>query len=186
MKKYIPHAILFLLAFTLGFFLGIHYIKKDIKVSYVQEKPITGEVQKDSINLITEAKPDKSELPTKTDTIYINNEITITEKVDTAAIIADYEKLRTYYTVLFDNEYGKLQLYPSIQYNQMQGLKYDFTPMQKVIYNEKKFMPFISGSYSTLGYFGIGGGLFYKRVGFEYQYQIGKERGHLVSVKWGL
>ena len=110
--------------------------------------------------------------------------------VDTSAIIADWELKRTYKLTPFDNKtQGKLELFPVIQYNKLSALDYNFTPVieRQTIYKTKVWQPFISASYSTLNYIGIGGGIFYHNLGFEYQYQksLGSlGDGHTVGIKY--
>ena len=114
--------------------------------------------------------------------------------IDSAAyaklVIADYELKRTYKLTAFDNKtQGKLDLFPVIQYNKLSALDYNFTPVieRQTIYKTKVWQPFVSASYSTLNYIGIGGGIFYHDIGIEYQYQksLGSQsNGHLFGVKY--
>lgn len=114
--------------------------------------------------------------------------------IDSAAyaklVIADYELKRTYKLTPFDNKtQGKLELFPVIQYNKLSVLDYNFTPVieRQTIYKTKVWQPFISASYSTLNYIGIGGGIFYHDIRIEYQYQksLGSQsNGHLFGVKY--
>ena len=72
----------------------------------------------------------------------------------------DYELKRTYKLTAFDNKtQGKLELFPVIQYNKLSALDYNFTPIieRQTIYKAKAWQPFVSASYSTLNYIGIGG-----------------------------
>lgn len=107
---------------------------------------------------------------------------------DTAAIIADWELKRTYKLTAFNNKtQGKLELFPVIQYNRLAALDYNFTPMIERQIKTKVWQPFASGSYSTLGYIGVGGGIFYYDIGIEYQYQksLGSlSDGHLFGLKY--
>jgi hypothetical protein len=105
------------------------------------------------------------------------------EVVDTAAIIADYELKRSYVTQLFDNQYGKLDLALSTQYNRLGDLSWEFTPVTKVVYREKTWRPFLSVTYGSLGYVGGGAGIFYKSTGINIQYITDlKRNGFSISV----
>ena len=119
----------------------------------------------------------------KTDTI----DNIIVQKVDSAKIIEDWVLKRNYAQTLFDNQDGKLNIDLSVQYNQLQELKYSFTPIRQIntVYKERTWQPFVSGSYSTFSQIGIGGGFFYHDLGFEYQYQrnFNNSSGHLFGVK---
>lgn len=105
------------------------------------------------------------------------------------ATIHDWNLERKYANLIFDNENGKLLYDITVQNNKLSDFKYSFTPIQKVITEtkEKVFQPYISGSYSTLDIAGIGGGLFYHNLGFEYQYQKdfrSNSTGHSFGIKY--
>lgn len=185
MKKYI---LIVLISFIAGriifFFVGRSTRKTETEVSYVPGEAVSGSVSNNQFEPVKEEKPEKPLLPTKEIEIqYIDTGSMriITEPkylyqvVDTAAIIEDYILKRSYSITAFDNkEQGKLLLYPIVQYNKLTGMDYDFTPMQKQTnkHSYKVWQPFVSGSYSTLDYLGLGGGVFYHNLGFEYQYNI--------------
>ncbi|NDW19281.1 hypothetical protein D0T53_10190 [Dysgonomonas sp. 216] len=185
MRKYILTALLSFTAGSIIFFLvGRSSIKIGTEVHYVQGETISGSVSNNQFEPVKEEKPDKPLLPTKeievqyrdTGSIRTITDIKyVYQVVDTAAIIEDYILKRSYILTAFDNkEHGKLLLYPTVQYNKLTGMDYSFTPMQKQknTYLQKVWQPFISGSYSTLDYVGLGGGVFYHNLGFEYQYNI--------------
>lgn len=163
----------------IGFFAGRSTITQDVK--YVVGKTIRDTIEIEKLVPHKEEIPTDPKLPIK-DT---DSEIPI---VDTAAIIQSYIAKRDYKILAFDNkEYGKLELFPSVQYNSLIGLDYAFTPMQKQIYKQRVWQPFAAISYSTLNYVGVGGGLFYHNLGFEYQYQMGYSglgRGHSFGLKY--
>lgn len=116
------------------------------------------------------------------------------------AVYADYIKIRKDHVSIFDiDTLGTLTLDATIQFNRSHGYGYDFKPKIKTINNNFKpkpitFIPFLSSSYSTTDYLGMGGGFFYHNLGFEYQYQIDlrqnnisfEPRGnaHLIGVKY--
>lgn len=183
----------------IGFFIGRSTIDSEPKKEYIKGETVTGSVSPTQFEPIKEEKLNKPLLPTKIIEIQYKDTgriKTITETkymyqvVDTAAIIEDYIKKRTYAITAFDNtEQGKLLLYPVVQYNKLTGIDYLFTPMQKQTntYLQKTWQAFISASYSTLNYVGIGGGIFYHNLGFEYQYQksLGIQgNGHLFGAKY--
>ena len=176
--------------FLLGFFVGRKTINQETKIEYIQLEPITGSVDKEELIPVKETITEAPDLPMKRDTIYLDSLIYIAQKVDTAAIIEDYIKLREYNLTLFDNkEIGKLNISPTVQYNKLIGLDYSFTPIQQriTIYKKKTWTPFLSGGYSTLDYLNIGGGVFYHNIGFEYQYQksiLDNNNGHLFNLKY--
>ena len=181
--KYV--ALIGLICLIIGFLAGRETIAAEVEIKYIQ-----GEKQSDSINIPDpeEAIPTNPILPIKADTIYVDKLRYITQKVDTAAIIADYITQRDYNITAFESkEYGTLKLFPTVQYNQLADLRYEFTPIYReiTIRKEKVWQPFVSGSYSTLNYVGIGGGVFYHNIGIEYQFQKGiNASGHSVGLKY--
>lgn len=168
---------------AIGFFIGRSYIDTEPKMEYVKGATITGSVSPTQFEPIKEEKPDIHYRDTGS-IKYVNL------PADTAAIIADWELKRTYKLTAFDNKtQGKLELFPVIQYNRLTALDYNFTPIieRQTIYKTKVWQPFVSGSYSTLGYIGVGGGVFYHNLGFEYQYQknLGNQNNeHSFGVKY--
>ncbi|MBF0651062.1 hypothetical protein IR083_19790 [Dysgonomonas sp. GY75] len=163
-----------------GFFIGRSTVDTNPVTKYIKGETITGSVSPTQFEPVKEEKPDKPLLPMiqyrdtgSTKIKYVNL------PVDTAAIIADWELKRTYKLTAFDNRtQGKLELFPVVQYNRLMALDYNFTPMieRQTIYKTKVWQPFLSASYSTLDYVGLGGGLFYHNSGFEYQYNIDVKR----------
>ncbi|MDH6354747.1 hypothetical protein M2132_001076 [Dysgonomonas sp. PH5-45] len=183
MKKYtIVSIISFILGGLVFFFVGRSSIDLKNEVSYIPGESTSGSVSDTQLIPVKEEKPEKPILPMKeveiqyidTGSVRITTEY-IYYEVDTAAIIADYILKRSYDLVAFDNkEQGKLRLFPVVQYNKLSGIDYEFTPVYKNINTtrEKVWQPFVSGSYSTLEYLGLGGGIFYHNLGFEYQYNL--------------
>lgn len=168
MKKATIVIIYGIICLVIGFFFGRFHIDSEPKLEYIKGATITGSVSPTQFEPIKEEKPEIQYRDTGS-IKYVNL------PADTAAIIADWELKRTYKLTAFDNKtQGKLELFPVIQYNRLTALDYNFTPMieRQTIYKTKIWQPFISGSYSTLGYIGVGGGVFYHNLGFEYQYNI--------------
>ena len=182
MKKNIYIAIIsFSLGGVLSFLVGRVSLQHKMENSLAYGKAYKGTVSNIQLNSIKEERPDKPILPMKQVEIHyrdtgktklLTETRYIYQIVDTAAIIADYIVKRFYDVIAFDDmDKGKLRLFPVIQYNKLQGINYEFTPVyrQTSIYKERVWQPFIYGSYSTLDIIGLGGGLFYHNIGFEYQ-----------------
>lgn len=192
MRKYILIALFsFIAGSTIFFFIGRSSIVPEPKKEYIKGETVTGSVSPTQFKPMKEEKPNKPLFP------FIQYKDTGSVKympIDSAAyaklVIADYELKRTYKLTAFDNKtQGKLELFPVIQYNKLSALDYNFTPVieRQTIYKTKVWQPFISGSYSTLNYIGIGGGMFYHDIGIEYQYQKSLENqsnGHLFGLKY--
>ena len=193
MKNKLALLFVVFLIFIGGFLIGRASMNTKTKIEYIKQEPVFGSIENSQLQSVKEEIPINPILPVRVDTVYkdsIKTEIKyIVQKVDTTAIIADYILKRSYNITAFDSkELGTLKLFPTVQYNQLAGLDYEFTPVlkQMTIYKDKVWKPFLSGSYSTLGNIGLGGGIFYHNLGFEYQYQIdvGKNNGHLFGLKY--
>ncbi len=176
MKKYIiPFCLSCIACLSIGFLAGRATGEKKESVRYVKGKTELKEVKVPAASVTIPSFPKYLFLPDN--------------RIDTAAIIADWIKGRNYESVLFDDEKGKLRLDLSVQYNELQAISYEFTPLTKEItrYKEKTLQPFVSGSYLTPGFIGIGGGIFYHNLGLEYQYLKGLRLngdGHLIGLRY--
>lgn len=147
-----------------AFLLGRASLKQTQEVVYTKGKTKKGNA---IISLpVKEIAPFAPLLPHKY--IFINH--IETEVVDTAKIISDYIAERTYSVTLFDNLHGKLDIAPTIQYNQLSAVPYTFTPIEKTIYSKRKWTLFTTVSYNTFNIAGIGGGVFRNNVGMHYKY----------------
>lgn len=162
--------ILVLIACLASFFAGRLTTKQKDTVKFVKGETIyrTIEVPK----FIKSTIPTAVFLPVKKDTLFIDKEKIVIQTVDTAKIIENYIAERKYAFNVFDDENGKLDIDQTIQYNELQKFNYSFTPMQKVITQQKErvLIPFASASYNSFNIAGAGGGMFYKNVGIEYKY----------------
>ncbi|MDR0823905.1 MAG: hypothetical protein LBN74_02350 [Prevotella sp.] len=169
MKKATISLLSILASLAIGFFIG-RSTADEGEIRYVRGEQTSGSVPAGNIKLIKEETPVSPILPIKS-IATMPIVVPMSPVVDTAAIILEYEKRRTYSAILFDDKkLGRLELHPTIQYNQLSSIDYDFTPIQKEIIKCPTFEPFISASYSTLNYISVGGGLFYHSLGLEYKY----------------
>ncbi|MDR2002406.1 MAG: hypothetical protein LBQ74_05185 [Prevotella sp.] len=180
MKKAAAILLLMLICLTIGYFAGHYTTDTESKTEYIKGEMVTGSVSPTQFEPVKEEKTGKPVLPViqyrDTGSVKIKY---VNLPADTAAIIADWELKRTYKLTAFDNKtQGKLELFPVIQYNRLMALDYNYTPVieRQTIYKTKVWQPFLSASYSTLDYIGLGGGLFYHNSGFEYQYHIDVKR----------
>ena len=171
--------IILLLLSWIGVFIGGRLTVEDkVVIKYVNADSIAAKVAIDDW-LVNETIPEAPELPLKNDTVWLDSIVYVVEKVDTAAIIADYIASREYAPVLFDSpQLGQLGLSAIIQYNRLQDLSYTYLPVYKEItrYRVPVFQPYIGGSLNTLSQMSFVGGIFYKNSGLEIQYIIDFER----------
>lgn len=84
----------------------------------------------------------------------------------------DWSMERKYIETLFDNQYGKFSFEATVKNNRLQSITPSFSPIEKVITRTiiKKWQPFVSVSYSTLGYVSAGGGIIYRNIGLSAKY----------------
>ena len=160
------------------FLLGRASTKQTSEVIYTKGKPVSSSVK---VSLPTkEITPTAPLLPYKY--VFIGN--TKTEVVDTAKIISDYIAEKSYSVTLFDNLHGKLEITPTIQYNQLTTIPYTFTPIEKTVFRKQKWTLFSTVSYNTFNIAGVGGGVYYKNMGVQYKYLWHAnlhEKGHEVG-----
>ncbi len=167
MKKETLYIIYTLIGFFAGFILGRQSTESQQSVKYVKGENIE--------NTVKIPIPYRVEIPAKPVYLYKKADTvfnTVAAEIDTAAILNDWITKKSYKQNLFDNQYGKLTVDASVQYNQLEFLKYNFTPIQKEISTIKHqtWMPYVGISYSTLNHIGIGGGIFYHNLGIGARY----------------
>jgi len=155
----------------------IGFIAGRLSIGESETKYVKGDTIRDTLlvdNPYDVYIPANPVLPLKPDTI--NNEVYL--KVDTLQIIANYIKRNSYKNLLFDDLNGKLVVSSVVQYNQLENLSYEFTPIQKqtTIIKKRLLTPYISSSYNSFGIVGIGGGLYYHDVGLGAKYITDFER----------
>ena len=161
-----------ILLISLGFMAGRWALKPTEKIEYIYGETIHDTIHK-PVPYLVEIPADPV-LPMKPDTIKVPGEPEyITQVVDTAQIIAEFMKMNSYKETLFDSDtLGIMVVDAQVQYNQLQKLGYSFTPVQKQITTVKRkgFTPFLSVSANTLGYVGVGAGVYYNNLGFGVKY----------------
>ena len=168
-KEYI--AILCVSCLVVGFFAGRKTITTETEIRYVK-----GDVIRDTIPVLVPVKE------------VVSDTIRLIER-DTIQTLIDWNTERYYFERLYDNNNGIFDMSARIQYNKIQEVSYQLVPIHKEItkFNVPVIKPFISVSYSTFDIAGIGGGVQYKKIGFEYQYQRrfnNSESGHLIGIKY--
>lgn len=167
MKKEKLYIIYTLIGFIAGFIMGRQISQQEQSIKYIK-----GETTERVVEI---PMPYKVVIPAKPVYLYKNTDTvfsTVTREVDTTAILNDWITKRSYTKDIFDNQQGTLVIDASVQYNQLQSLKYNFTPVQKEISISKKqvWMPYIGASYNTADCVGLGGGIFYHNMGIGAKY----------------
>lgn len=170
-----------------GYYMRDIHLFEDESIEYITKEPIDGEVTTESLKPVISIDYDFSVPTIPRLPYYVYKEIvrvdtidnTIYPTLDSAKIAHAYFKKNYYEFVLFDNNYGKLSLKQTTQYNNLVSTSYTFTPIEKVVTKNVKikWQPFFSFNYSTNNTAGIGGGAFYKNIGFEYIYNHNFDTG---------
>ena len=156
---------------VISFFIGRSNSTISEKIKYVKGETIYKTITKDSLVYKSEI-PDNPIYPTKIDTFYVDSIQYKTITIDSAKVLKEYIQKRTYDIKLFDDKNGKLIVKPIIQYNELQSLPYEYTPISKEITKtiQKTFTPFIHGGYNSFGYSEIGGGIYYHDIAIQCNY----------------
>jgi hypothetical protein len=150
----------------IGFFAGRHTITYKEEVRYVK-----GETYSAYLSL-PEPKTVQMTDGLRFSDMVIPDSIVFPDDVDLRPTAYDWNLERRYLETLFDNQYGKMTLDARVQYNKLQDLKPVFVPIQKEVIRHvvRTWTPFVSGSYSMLGFASVGGGVFYRDWGVQVQY----------------
>ena len=181
---------LIIIAIIAAFLAGLNFQSVEFRetIRYVQ-----GETIRDSIIVPAPYRveiPKIVHLPMRPDTVFLENEIVIVERVDTAQIIREFISIHHYAFNVFDIEtVGRLDVRQSIQYNRLRSFDYEFTPIQREITRIiRPFLtPYISVSANTFSTLGIGGGVFVRNIGIEYQFLHNTQMnssGHQILLKY--
>jgi len=170
-----------------AFFYGQQSVKSRIVEKIVV---VTDTIPFEQLKPVNEQTPDIAEVmlfvPKKPpDTIFQDRNIYITQEIDTAAIIAEFIARREYF-IRIDTAGVIFEFEPIVQFNRLQSIPYRLTRTDKEIttnQRERVVIPFVSVSCLTNNFeIGLGGGVFIRNLGFEYQYLPAGNR-HLISVK---
>jgi hypothetical protein len=164
------------LGLVAGFLIGRKSFVADERVRTAKAPTVEGVAER--LTPVEETWPSEPLSPSPTnniprivfvrDTALAGDTVRIVERVDTAAIIRDYETRRKYSELLFDRpDLGRLNIEFGVQYNRADSLRFSFTPVRTEItrYAGASIEPFALMEYSTLGRLGVGGGLFYGKWG---------------------
>lgn len=185
MNKYLIISIIVIALIVTSFFIGRSAISVSEKTKFIKGETIYKTIIKDSL-VYKESIPEKPKLPLKPIIIYKDSSKHKVFIVDTAKIISEYTYRRTYKPILFDNkENGKLKLGIAIQYNKIDSIGYEFTPVTKEVTKtiERTFIPFIQATYNSFGYIETGGGMYYRNIGIQANYITNfKEKGFSVGM----
>jgi hypothetical protein len=173
MKAKITIAVFMLITgIAVGYFLS----EREPEVKYIKGETVYDSIPYEKLVPYKVEVPTYYSLPLKRDTVTFRDTSYVEVVPDTAYIIADYIKRNTYKNTLFSSDtLGTLNVYTSIQYNKLQSLSYDFTPMFREVRTEKQFTPYVLASFNTFNQAGLGIGVVYKRNFFWGQRIFGRQ-----------
>lgn len=156
---------------VIGYYLGKNSVKTE--TFYEPTKTIHDTIV--NIKVDTAYLPSKVKYITKRDTVSVENVVHVIESVDTAAILKDWSLVREYKNKeLFNNDtIGSMSIDAKVQYNQLQQVSYNYTPIRKVVKIDKHqgLQPFIGAGINSQIKPVINTGVFYNKYGVSYQYQ---------------
>lgn len=165
---------------VIGILIGRRFVEGEKVINYVQQETIRDTIMEfipDTVYLTGELR---YKYVYKVDTVY--RDIPVVDREETIVeTIRDWNRVRGYKRVLFDNESGKMSVDLHVQYNELQNLSYAFTPLGKEITVQKKrvLVPFVSVSCCRMNSFSMGGGFFYHDVGIRVEWMAG-------GLNWGM
>ena len=163
--------ILVIVCLFIGFVIGRQTIREKVITEHVKGETIRDTITcfvPDTVRMLGEVR---YKYQYRTDTVY--KDVPVVDRDKTIkATIEDWNNIREYNRMLFNNENGKLSISLAVQYNELQKLSYSFTSIQKqtVIRKESVFEPFVSASVLDFASFSLGGGFFYHSLGFRAEY----------------
>lgn len=161
--------ILFCLALILiggvtGFFIGRGTVKVGEKTE-VEYKALP------IISVTVTPEPARFTVPQLPLWIWRTDTVVGTQVVDTAAILADWIVSREYSGRLIDDSTGAVDYSAVVQYNKLQSIGLDYTPMQRTVTTthtiERRFIPFIMAGGNSAGFGQVEAGTFIGRLGIS-------------------
>lgn len=147
----------------------IKYVELDpIHDSIPYPVPVRVTVPADTADIILQCIEDGIYAELFPEKVRLITDTVIIDKTDTSRILADWASVREYDQTLFDiDTLGRVQIRTSVQYNRLNTIHYDFTPIQKVITREtymiRKFTPFVGAGASSFPSCNAEAGFFLKQ-----------------------
>lgn len=166
MKEIRYYIVIATISIVFGYYMGRGKVTQKETIQYVKGETIERKIP---IEI-----PYKVEIPANPIYIYRTDTIhhSTIQVIDTVAILADWVEKRHYSQQLFDDANGQLSIDASVQYNRLQSLKYQYTPIIQYRTSVVKpvWTPYLEAAYNTLDYWSLGGGLFYHDIGLGTRY----------------
>lgn len=192
MKRSIFIVLCIILVFGMGYYSGNKLRNTEPIIDYIRLPPVQGGFDKEDLSPVLESqdspiiykwvytdRADKSqENLTKIDSNGQYTQAPEAQEIDTLESLrvtaVDWNIKRTYNQVLFNsNDIGKLDIGIKVQYNKLDSIWFNYTPVQKnTIYRPtiKKVQPFVRASYNSLDQVTGGVGLYINKIGIDVFY----------------
>jgi hypothetical protein len=151
------------LALAAGFFLG----RRSVAVT---ETTVVEYRDMPSVHVSIDApEPLRFTVPNLPQWLYFTDTITRQQVIDTAAIIDDWILQREYGGRLINDTTGTIDYFAIVQYNRLQGISLDYTPIQRTETItrtiQSRFTPFILVGANTAGFGQVEGGVLFRQWG---------------------
>jgi hypothetical protein len=151
------------LALSAGFYFGRRSVAV-IETTTIEYKPLP------TISVSVSAPtPLRFSVPELPQWLYFTDTITRQQVIDTAAILADWALKREYTARLIDDTTGTVDYSAIVQYNQLQNILLDYTPIQRIVTTTKiiqqRVTPFVFVGANTAGFGQVETGVLFRRWG---------------------
>jgi hypothetical protein len=121
--------------------------------------------------------------------LYFTDTVTQRPVIDTAAILADWILKREYGDRLVEDTTGTIDYFAIVQYNRLQNIALDYTPIQRSVTITRtiqpRFTPFVLVGANTAGFGQVETGVLLNRAAFSIELGAGAP-GKYVGAKVGL
>ena len=152
-----------ILALAAGFFLGRRSVTvtETTTVEYRDMPPVHVSVEAPA--------PLRFTVPELPQWLYFTDTVTRQQVIDTAAIVADWTLRREYGGRLINDTTGTIDYMATVQYNRLQHITLDYTPIQRTVTITRtiqpRFTPFILVGANTAGFGQVETGILFRRWG---------------------
>jgi hypothetical protein len=152
-----------LLSFAAGFYLG----RRSVEVT---ETTVVEYQQMPTISVSVSApEPIRFTVPELPQWLYFTDTVTRQQHIDTAAILADWILRREYAGRLINDTTGTVDYLATVQYNRLQTISLDYTPVQRTVTITKtiqqRFTPFLLIGGNTAGFGQLETGVLFRKWG---------------------
>ena len=169
--------------FIIGYILGAKSVK-------ITEKTTVSYKTMPTISVAITPKPVSTSIPAVPKYLWRTDTLTMTQVVDTAAILTDWILQREYAGRLIADSTGTVDYLATVQYNQLQHIGIDYTPVQRTVTTTKKierrFTPFVLIGGNTAGFGQIEAGALFGTMGVSVEAGTNFDGNNYIGGKIGV